>query len=102
MANSVFRDDILEGKVALITGRGLGLWMGSGTESLADGARAATVSRKVVELEAAAKAPAADTGRECLAVAADVREPPAIESDIDATRPKLRKIDLVINGGAGI
>ena len=96
-----FRDDILDGKVALITGGGSGICMGIAKAYLAHGARVAIVSRKLDKLEGAAKALSAETGRECVPFAADVREGAQIEAAIDGTLARFGKIDLVINGAAG-
>ncbi|MCA9637843.1 MAG: SDR family NAD(P)-dependent oxidoreductase, partial [Myxococcales bacterium] len=52
---SVFRDDILRGHVALITGGGTGICRGIARAYLAHGARVCVVSRRQEVIEAAAK-----------------------------------------------
>lgn len=98
---SIFKDGILEGKVAFVTGGGSGICKGITRAFLAHGASAAIVGRKAERLEAAAEELEHDTGRECLAVSADVRDPKLVEAALDATLERFGKIDIVVNGAAG-
>jgi len=101
MTKSVFRDDILAGRVAFITGGGSGICKGIADAFMKHGANAAIVGRKLERLEAASKELASGSGRECLAVAADVRKPPEIEAALAATLERFGRIDIVVNGAAG-
>lgn len=101
MSKSVFRKDLFEGKVAFVTGGGSGICMGIARALMDHGARAAIVSRKIEKLEGAAKELHQATGRDCLPVVADVRDPAAVERAIDETLSKFGRIDIVINGAAG-
>jgi peroxisomal 2,4-dienoyl-CoA reductase len=98
---SYFRGDLLAGKVALVTGGGSGICMGIARALMAHGAKAAITSRKAERLEAAARELSSATGGECLAFAADVRDPEAVEAVVDATLQKLGRLDIVVNGAAG-
>lgn len=98
---SVFRDDILAGKVAFVTGGGSGICKGITEAFLAHGAKAAIVGRKADRLEAAAKELSEATGSECLAVPGDVRDPKLVEAALDATLDRFGRIDIVVNGAAG-
>jgi 2,4-dienoyl-CoA reductase [(3E)-enoyl-CoA-producing], peroxisomal len=98
---SVFRDDVLEGKVAFVTGGGSGICKGITRTFLEHGARAAIVGRKADRLEAAAKELTEATGRECIACPADVRNPQEIEAAIDRTLERFGRMDVVVNGAAG-
>jgi peroxisomal 2,4-dienoyl-CoA reductase len=98
---SVFKDDILAGKVAFVTGGGSGICKGITRAFMAHGANVAIVGRKADRLEAAARELAEETGRECLAAPADVRDPAAVEAALDATVARFGKIDIVVNGAAG-
>ena len=98
---SVFREDVLEGTVAFVTGGGSGICMGITRAFMAHGARAVIVSRKAERVEQSARELAEATGRECLGVAADVREPAAVEAALDAALAKFGKVDIVVNGAAG-
>lgn len=98
---SVFRNDILEGKVALVTGGGSGICKGITRAFMEHGARAAIVGRKADRLEAAAKELSEATGRECIACPADVRHPQEIEAAIERTLERFGQLDIVVNGAAG-
>jgi 2,4-dienoyl-CoA reductase [(3E)-enoyl-CoA-producing], peroxisomal len=98
---SVFRDDLLEGKVAFVTGGGSGICMGITRALMQHGASAVIVSRKADRVQASAAALAEETGRPCLGVAADVRDPAAVESALRAALERFGRIDVVVNGAAG-
>ncbi|MFW6086206.1 MAG: SDR family oxidoreductase [Myxococcota bacterium] len=101
MGESVFRKDFLEGKVAFVTGGGSGICKGIARALMEHGARTAIVGRKQERLEASAKELGEATGRECLAVSADVREPPSVETALQRTLDRFGRIDVVVNGAAG-
>ncbi|MBX7195757.1 MAG: SDR family oxidoreductase [Sandaracinaceae bacterium] len=99
---SVFRDDILDGKVAFVTGGGSGICKGIAEAFLAHGMKGVTiVGRKAERLAAAADELTKKTGREALACPADVRKPDEIEKALEATLDRFGRIDVVVNGAAG-
>jgi peroxisomal 2,4-dienoyl-CoA reductase len=98
---SVFRSDLLDGKVAFVTGGGSGICKGIAAAFLAHGARVAIVSRKLERLEVTAKELTDAHGRECLPLAADVRDPKAVEAALDSAISRLGRLDIVVNGAAG-
>ncbi|MGF1468415.1 MAG: SDR family oxidoreductase [Sandaracinaceae bacterium] len=98
---SVFREDILQDKVAFVTGGGSGICKGITRALMAHGADAAIVGRNAERLEAAAKELSDQTGRRCLATPADVREPPAVEAAIERTLDAYGRLDILVNGAAG-
>lgn len=98
---SVFRSDLFDGKVAFVTGGGSGICLGITRALMAHGARAAIVGRKLDRLEAAAADLTKTTGRECLAVPADVRDGKAVEAALQTTLARFGRIDVVVNGAAG-
>jgi peroxisomal 2,4-dienoyl-CoA reductase len=98
---SIFRDDALLGRVAFVTGGGSGICKGIARALCAHGARAALVGRNAERLSAAAEEIAKETGGECIATPADVREPEAVERAIDATLERFGALDVVVNGAAG-
>jgi peroxisomal 2,4-dienoyl-CoA reductase len=98
--NQVFNKDILQGKVAFVTGGGTGITGGVARVFAEHGAKLAIVSRKEENL-AAMKAEVEAFGGECLTVAADVRDYPAVENAIAKTVEHYGKIDIAVNGAAG-
>jgi peroxisomal 2,4-dienoyl-CoA reductase len=97
----VFRDGVLAGRVALVTGGGTGICRGIATAYARLGADVCIVSRKQEVLDAAAAQIRDDTGRAVLAVAADVRNPDAIGGAVRATVERFGKLDTLVNGAAG-
>jgi peroxisomal 2,4-dienoyl-CoA reductase len=100
MTNTIFVDGILKDRVAFVTGGGTGITGGVARAFAEVGAKVALVSRTLEHLEPAAKA-INDDGGQAFAVAADVRNPEAIEKAIAETVTHFGKIDIVVNGAAG-
>ena len=98
--DKVFADNILQGKVAFVTGGGTGITGGVARAFAAHGARLAITSRKEENL-IAQKQYVEENGGECLAVPADVRDYAAVENAIAKTLDHYSRIDIVINGAAG-
>jgi peroxisomal 2,4-dienoyl-CoA reductase len=98
---SVFRDDCLAGRVALVTGGGSGIGKGITRAFMAHGAKAAILGRNEERLMAAAEELARETGSECIATCADVRQTDAVALAVDACLARFGKIDIVVNGAAG-
>lgn len=97
---SIFRPDILEGRVALITGGGSGINLGIARALVAHGARVSLVSRTQEKLDAAASELSPD-GSAAKGFAADVRDEEALKAAIDATVAHFGKLDILVNGAAG-
>lgn len=100
MSESVFAKDILNGHVAFVTGGGTGITGGVARALAEAGAAVALVSRSMDHLQPAADA-INQNGGKAIAVAADVRQPEAVEQAVAATIEQLGKIDIVVNGAAG-
>lgn len=98
---SVFREDVLAGKTAFVTGGGSGICKGITETLMAHGANAVITSRKQERLDESARELAEKTGRECLGVACDVRDPATVEAALDAAIAKFGGVDIVVNGAAG-
>jgi peroxisomal 2,4-dienoyl-CoA reductase len=97
---TVFRPDMLAGRVALVTGGGTGIGLGIAS-CLADaGATVAIASRKPEHLE-----PAADQlrarGARVTAVETNVREPEAVARMVDRVTSEHGRLDILVNNAAG-
>ena len=100
MSENIFKDNIFEGKVAFVTGGGTGITGGVARAFAEAGAKLVITSRKIENLEPAAKA-INDNGGECIPIVCDVRDYAAVENAIAQTIEKFGKIDIVVNGAAG-
>ena len=98
--DKIFADNILQGKVAFVTGGATGITGGVARAFMEAGAKLAITSRKEENL-IAQKQFFEENGGECFAVAADVRDYAAVENAIAKTVEHFGKIDIVINGAAG-
>jgi 2,4-dienoyl-CoA reductase [(3E)-enoyl-CoA-producing], peroxisomal len=97
---TIFAKDILQGKVAFVTGGGTGITGGVARAFAEHGAKIAIASRKEENL-VAMKATVEGFGGECFTVAADVRDYEAVENAIAKTVEHYGQIDIVVNGAAG-
>jgi 2,4-dienoyl-CoA reductase [(3E)-enoyl-CoA-producing], peroxisomal len=100
MTESIFREGILEGRVAFVTGGGTGITGGVARALAESGAKVALVSRKMEHLEPAAAA-INSNGGEAFAIACDVRQPDDVEQAIAQTVEKFGHLDVLVNGAAG-
>ncbi|MBX3243313.1 MAG: SDR family oxidoreductase [Acidobacteria bacterium] len=100
MTETIFAKDILQGKVAFVTGGGTGITGGVARAMAEHGAKLVITSRKIENLEPMKKL-VEDAGGECLAIAADVRDPAAVEAAVAQAVEHFGKIDIVVNGAAG-
>lgn len=98
---SIFRDNLFSGRVAFITGGGTGIGYGIAEALARHGADVAILSRKAENVDAAADRITAATGRRCLALTADVRQPEAVDAAVDRTIRDLGGLDIVVNNAAG-
>jgi peroxisomal 2,4-dienoyl-CoA reductase len=97
---SVFRDDILKGQVAIVTGGATGIGNEIAHTLGRHGAKICICSRKVENLEkAAAELEAA--GIECLWVQCDIRQPDQVQSVLDAVLERWDRLDILVNNAAG-
>lgn len=100
MSDKVFAKDILQGRVAFVTGGGTGITGGVARAFAEHGARLAITSRNEENLIPMQQY-IQENGGECLAVPADVRDYAAVENAIAKTVEHFGKIDVVVNGAAG-
>lgn len=100
MSDKIFRENILRDRVAFVTGGGTGITGGVARALTEYGAKATLISRKIENLEPAAKL-IQDAGGEAFPFACDVRDFANVEKAIAATVERFGKIDIVVNGAAG-
>jgi NAD(P)-dependent dehydrogenase (short-subunit alcohol dehydrogenase family) len=97
---SVFRDGILNGKVALVTGGGSGIGAGIAERLVEQGAAVVLVGRRAEKLDAVRERIEARGGR-ALTAPADVRDYAAVESAVRRATSELGRLDIVVNSAAG-
>ncbi len=90
----------MQGKVVLVTGGGTGIGKGIATAFGTHGAKVAICSRKQEVLDAT-RTELERQGIECLAIAADIRDPESVESVVQAVIAKYGSLDVLINNAAG-
>lgn len=100
MADKIFADDILQGKVAFVTGGGTGITGGVARAFARYGARLAITSRKEENLIPQQQY-IEENGGKCISIAADVRDFDAVQSALAKTVEHYGHIDIVVNGAAG-
>jgi NAD(P)-dependent dehydrogenase (short-subunit alcohol dehydrogenase family) len=97
---SVFRDKILEGRVALVTGGGSGIGAGIAKRLAEQGAKVGLLGRRAEVLEAVASEIRA-AGGSALATPADVREYGEVEQAIERVAAEFGGLDILVNSAAG-
>ena len=95
----MFKEDLLAGKVALVTGGGSGLGLSAVGKFLQLGARVAIVGRTQQRLEEAARQLGA--GERLFLHTCDVREAEQVEQAVAAIYDAFNSIDIVVNNAAG-
>ncbi|CEO96255.1 2,4-dienoyl-CoA reductase [(3E)-enoyl-CoA-producing] [Plasmodiophora brassicae] len=98
---TAFRDDVLAGRVAFVSGGGTGICFRIVEYFLRHGARVAIGSRRLHVVESAKAKLEAATGGDVLAVQLDVRSPESVDNAIKATLKQWGRLDILVNGAAG-
>jgi NAD(P)-dependent dehydrogenase (short-subunit alcohol dehydrogenase family) len=97
---SIFRDNLLQGKVAFLTGGGSGITLRIAERFAEHGARVMLVGRKQEKLDAAV-AGIRSTGGAADSFAADVRDYEALQNAFRKARDLWGGIDILVCGAAG-
>jgi len=92
--------DLFANKTVFVTGGGSGINLGVAKNFAALGARVAICGRTQAKLDGAA-AELRDLGAQVCAVAADVRDPAALEAAFARSQAELGPMDVLISGAAG-
>ena len=97
---TVLRDDALAGRTVLVTGGGTGIGRATALACARAGADIVVCGRRPDPLDETAKL-IADTGRRCLAVPCDVREPDQVRSTVDSGLAAFGRFDVLVNAAGG-
>lgn len=97
---SIFRDRLLAGKTAFVTGGGSGIGQRMAERFAEHGAKVMLIGRKQEKLDAAASAIQSSGGTAGTA-SVDVRDYPAVEAALKKTREQFGEIDILVCGAAG-
>lgn len=97
----LFRADVLEGKVALITGGGTGLGAACARELGKMGAEIVIASRKESNILPAAAGLSEELGRPVLGLSVDIRDRDSVDNLVKEVIEKKGRIDILVNNGGG-
>jgi NAD(P)-dependent dehydrogenase (short-subunit alcohol dehydrogenase family) len=97
----IFRDDLFEGKVCLVTGGGTGIGAATARELASLGATVVIASRKRDHVEPAAKGLSELAGRTVHGDLVDIRDRASVKGLVDRTIAAHGRIDLLVNNGGG-
>ena len=100
MVNSIYKEGLFKGKVALITGGGTGIGLRTAKELSYLGAHVILASRKKENLDSAVKE-IEDAGGKALAVECNIRKEESIQNCVATILKEVKTIDLLINNAGG-
>jgi len=91
----------LEGKVALVAAASRGLGRAIATELAVEGASVSMCARDTASLERAQRDIESRTGRQPLAITADVSRPDDVARFVDATLARFGRVDVLVTNAGG-
>lgn len=98
--SSVFRDGLLVGRCALVTGGGSGIGAGIAKRLAAQGARVALVGRTQEKLDKT-RSEIESAGGAAFAFAADVRDFAKLSASVEGAAQAMGGLDILVNSAAG-
>jgi peroxisomal trans-2-enoyl-CoA reductase len=98
---SVYREGLFEGSVAIVTGGATGIGLAIAEALVSLGADVVIASRKRKRLVTSARGLSEEYGRQVLPVVCNIRERAQIDALVDKTLERFGKLDFVINNGGG-
>lgn len=98
--DTVFREGIFKGKVAIVTGGGTGIGLRTARELAALGATVVLSSRKVENLKNAVDL-IKDEGGRAVAVECNIRKEESVQECIDSVLKREGRIDFLVNNAGG-
>ncbi len=100
MMSRIFRDDLLAGRRAIVTGGGTGIGRATALELASLGADVALFGRRSEPLGATARDVVA-LGRRALAIPTDIRQPDAVAASVDRVAIEWGGVDILVNNAGG-
>ncbi|MEQ2286552.1 Peroxisomal 2,4-dienoyl-CoA reductase [Ameca splendens] len=97
----IYSPDLLKDQVAFITGGGSGIGLRIAEIFMRHGCDAVIASRNLDKLKEAAVKLSAVSGRRCLPLRIDVRQPESIVAAVDETLKEFGRLDILTNNAAG-
>ncbi|XP_026880580.1 peroxisomal 2,4-dienoyl-CoA reductase isoform X1 [Electrophorus electricus] len=97
----IYCPELLRDQVAFITGGGTGIGFRIAEVLMRHGCDTVIASRNPEKLSEAARKLTSATGRQCLPLQMDVRQPDTISSVVDETLKQLGRVDILVNNAAG-
>ena len=100
MINSIYKANLFEGQVALITGGGTGIGLRIAREFGMLGAKVVIASRSMDKLNAGLKT-LRDHGSDAIALECNIRDEESIKNCVETIVNQHGKIDILVNNGGG-
>lgn len=97
----VFREDVLTGQVALVTGGGTGIGAAIARELGRQGATIVIASRKAGNIDPAAAGLTEELGRPVTGVICDIRDRESVSHAVRETLATHGRLDILVNNGGG-
>jgi len=99
--SQIFRSDLLDGQVALVTGGGTGIGAAIALELGRLGAHVIIASRKASHIEPAAAGMAQVLGRPVTGLTCDIRDRDAVDALYQQILEQHGRLDILVNNGGG-